>query len=160
MSVEVSNADKPPGNGRGFLIECHPGPTGWGAAAGSAERPGVEDACQTDNFVTWDVGVAMEEEICAPKAGRRNMDEEERLAGAFEEQLWRQVETPVVVAQDAVEWPAQAFHSVERLLIAVVAKVPNLVGLPQLTGRRGGESIVRVGDDGDEHESFKFLVLS
>ncbi len=69
------------------------------------------------------------------------MDEEKRLADAFEEQLWRQVETPVVIAKYAVEWPAHRFHGVESLLIAVVAEVPNLVGLPQLTGRGGREPI-------------------
>jgi hypothetical protein len=91
------------------------------------------------------------------------VDEEKSPADAFEEQLWRQVEAPVIVAKDAVEWPADCLDGLESLLIAVIAEMPNLIRLFQLTGGGGGEPSVGIGNHGDEHRqilSFKFWVKS
>ena len=68
------------------------------------------------------------------------------LPDAFEEQLGRQIEAPVIVTKYPIKWPAERLDGIEGLLIAIVPEVPNLVGLSQLTGRRGRKPIVGVGN--------------
>ena len=80
---------------------------------------------------------------------RRNV-----LPSAFEKKARGQIETPVVVAKHAKEWPADRFDGVESLLIAIVPQMPDLVGLPQFTGAGGREPSVGVGNYGDEHGEF------
>ena len=148
---EVSNSDQLPGNGQGLLVECHPCPAGGGTAARTAERPRVEDAGQTDDFVARDMRVAVEEEICSADTRWRDVNEKKSFTGPFEEQLGRQIEAPVIVTEYPIKGPAERLEGIEGLLIAIVPEVPNLVGLSQLACRRGRKPIVRVGNDGDQH---------
>ena len=146
-----SNADQFPGHGRGSLIHFHPCPARRSAAAGAAEGAGVENAGKADGFVARDMGVTVEQKICSADARRWNVDQEKSLPTRSRSNCGGRVETPVIVAKDAVKWPAHRLDRIERLLIAIVPEVPDLIGFPQLTGGGGGKLSVGIGNYGDEH---------
>jgi hypothetical protein len=100
------------------------------------------------------MGVAMEKEIRPAYARRWNVYQEKSLAGTLEEQLPRQVEAPVVVAQDPIKWPTYRFNRIEGLLIAIVSEVPDLVGLTELARGGSRKPSVSIGNYSDEHEEF------
>src|SRR5262245_37185605 len=95
--------------------------------------------------------MAMEEEIRPTDSRGRNVDQEKALAAALEEQPRREAETPVVIAQNTVERPAQGLDRVKSFLIAIVAEVPDHVSPLQFTSCGGREPIVRVGNYCNEH---------
>jgi hypothetical protein len=56
------------------------------------------------------------------------VDEVECPAEAHQIKRQREIEAEVVVAKDSVKWSADAYAGVQRVKIAKIAKVPDLIG--------------------------------
>ncbi len=121
---------------------------------GLADGAGIEDAGGVHHFVAGHVGVAVEKEIRSADAGRsgRDVDEQKGAAMALEEELFRQIECVVIVAQHAVEGAAEFLDGVEGIEVAKIPQVPDFVGGGDGLGDVGGEFSVGIGDDGDFHQ--------
>ena len=71
------------------------------------------------------------------------------MAGPFQPEFPWPEGMAFVVAQHDVQRFAQQFQLRERIRLAHVAQVPDLIGLGESLRQAGRHPVVRVGDDGD-----------
>jgi len=135
---------------RGVFRE--PGVARGGAAIGAGDAAGVEEANAGDDFVSRNVGVAVEDDLGAGgRLGRRNVGEMQAKAFALEVERPRPVGAIVAVAADDAERRAGGRDGREDGGVGHVAEVPDLIGAADPPEEGGWEAVVSIGEDGDAH---------